>query len=104
MTPEQDIQADIMKQTTHLVDWMRNNVGVAKTEGRTVRYGVGGKGGSDLIGIVRGTGRFVACEVKSEGGRPTQQQLMFLDRVRRSGGLAFIARSVDDVVRELEDA
>lgn len=38
---------------------------------------------------------FTAVECKSEDGRPTQEQLRFIDAVQRAGGLAGIARSVE---------
>ena len=67
----------------------RNNVGVAvyKEKGRQtrVRYGVGGTGGSDLIGFRMG--QFVAIEVKSSkkvAFPPRQKQ--FLKVVNESGG------------------
>lgn len=112
---ESDVQADIILQTAHLVSWFRNNqilvgfdqdgrpcpVGEAT---RVVRAGVGGKGGSDLIGILRSSGRFVACECKVEGKKPTHEQELFLDVVRLCGGLAFVARSVSDAISALEAA
>ena len=55
-------------------------------------------GSSDLIGYrqVDGIAQFVALEVKSATGRPTAQQVQFLDHIQAAGGLAGIARSVDD--------
>ena len=55
-------------------------------------------GSSDLIGYrqVNGIAQFVALEVKSATGRPTAQQVQFLDHIQAAGGLAGIARSVDD--------
>ena len=55
-------------------------------------------GSSDLIGYrqVDGVAQFVAMEVKSATGRPTAQQVQFLDHINAVGGLAGIARSVDD--------
>jgi hypothetical protein len=55
-------------------------------------------GSSDLIGYrqVDGLAQFVALEVKSATGRPTAQQVQFLDHIQAAGGLAGIARSVDD--------
>lgn len=47
-------------------------------------------------------GRFVAIEVKRPGvGVLTPLQEQFLHDVRAAGGIAFVAYSVDDVVREL---
>ena len=55
-------------------------------------------GSSDLIGyrVVDRVAQFVALEVKSAIGRPTAQQVQFLDHINAVGGLAGIARSVDD--------
>jgi hypothetical protein len=89
-----------------IVLW-RNNVGVAQHAGRggkqAVRYGLC-EGSSDLIGILSGSGRFVALEVKTPKGRPTDQQCHFLALVRRKGGFACIVRSVDEARAALERA
>jgi hypothetical protein len=55
-------------------------------------------GSSDLIGyrVVDRVAQFVALEVKSATGRPTAQQVQFLDHINAVGGCAGIARSVDD--------
>lgn len=56
------------------------------------------KGGSDIIGIAP-CGRFLAIEVKTKTGRPTKDQLRFIEAVNRAGGIAGIARSVDDALQ-----
>ena len=55
-------------------------------------------GSSDLIGyrVVDGVAQFVALEVKSATGRPTAQQVQFLEHIDGAGGCAGIVRSVDD--------
>jgi ribosomal protein L27 len=55
-------------------------------------------GSSDLIGYrqVDGVAQFVALEVKSATGRPTAQQVQFLDHITSAGGCAGIVRSVED--------
>lgn len=68
-------------------------------------------GFSDLFGIVPVTitadmvgqtvGLFAAIECKSPNGRLHMRQERFLDAVARSGGLAGVARSVDDAFRIL---
>jgi hypothetical protein len=55
-------------------------------------------GCSDLIGQTV-EGLFLAVEVKRPSGKPTVDQTAFLERVRAAGGVAFVARSVDDVLR-----
>jgi hypothetical protein len=83
----------------------RNNTGALKdSTGRLVRYGLC-PGSSDLIGLRQVTitpdmvgqqlAVFVAIEVKHQG-RLTPQQQAFLTMVQQAGGLAGVARSVDD--------
>ena len=67
MKREQNIQKLIMLALSEAgcLVW-RNNVGSYTTvDGAFIRYGVGGVGGSDLIGIYKPTGQFLAIEVKS---------------------------------------
>ena len=54
-------------------------------------------GSSDIIGFTD-DGRFLAIEVKTPKGRPTKEQLRFIDAVNASGGIAGIARSVEDAL------
>jgi hypothetical protein len=55
-------------------------------------------GSSDLIGYrkVDNLAQFVALEVKSATGRPTAEQIRFLDHIRTAGGCAAVVRSVAD--------
>jgi hypothetical protein len=75
-----------------LVLW-RNSRGVAKykkADGRetSVVYGLA-PGGSDLVGIFRG--RFIAIELKRDANeKPTRDQELFLQLVRRKGGFATV--------------
>ena len=63
-------------------------------------------GSSDLIGYrqVDGVAQFVALEVKSATGRPTAQQVQFLDHITSVGGCAGIVRSVEDARTVLGDS
>ena len=66
------------------------------------------KGGSDIIGITPVTitpdmvgkklGVFTAAEIKTPKGRATKEQLRFIEAVRNAGGIAGIARSVQDAL------
>jgi hypothetical protein len=58
-------------------------------------------GSSDIIGIHRPTGRFLAVEVKTAKGRPTPEQLNFIEQVKAANGIAGIARSVQDALELL---
>jgi hypothetical protein len=80
----------------------RNNSGAVFSEykgrKRMIRYGL--KGSSDILGILN-DGRFLAIEVKKPDGKPTTEQLEFIDRINKNGGLAFIARSITEVIKNI---
>jgi hypothetical protein len=79
----------------------RNNTGVLKDErGIPVRFGLC-VGSSDLIGWTS-DGRFLAIEVKMPGKNPSRAQLNFIDAVNDSGGLAFVARNIEDITLHLK--
>ena len=54
---------------------------------------------SDILGVIEG--RFLAIEVKSAKGVVSPEQRVFLARINQEGGIAFVARNVDQVAREL---
>ena len=56
---------------------------------------------SDILGVLPG-GRMLAIEVKTERGKLSPHQERFLKNIADAGGLAFVARSFDDVVKTLQ--
>lgn len=58
------------------------------------------KGCADILGQMR-DGRFLAVECKRAGEKPTPEQAAFLEHVRAHRGVAFVARSIDDVMQGL---
>lgn len=60
------------------------------------------RGTADILGIYKG--RPLAIEVKSEKGRLSIHQKLFLQEFQNNGGIAIVARSVEDVVRQLGEA
>ena len=76
-----------------------------------MQFGVGSPGGSDLIGYrrVRVTeemvgqeiAQFAAVEVKTLRGRVKAEQQQFIDHVLSAGGVAGVARSVDEAQKLL---
>lgn len=56
------------------------------------------KGGSDIIGIHKPTGRFIAIEVKGKRGRVTKEQENFINAIKSANGIAGVARSVEDAL------
>jgi hypothetical protein len=65
-----------------------------------VKFGLG-VGSSDLIGWRISDGKFVALEIKTESGDPTQEQLDFIAAIMKAGGIAGIIRSEEDLKKLL---
>jgi hypothetical protein len=85
----------------------RNNVGAIKDRNnRLVRYGLC-TGSADLIGwqsvvitpamVGQRFARFVSIEVKTPSGRLSPEQETWQGVVQKAGGIAVVARSVDDI-------
>jgi hypothetical protein len=55
-------------------------------------------GSSDIIGLTP-SGRFLALEVKTQTGRPTKEQRIFLKIVSDSGGIAGIVRTPEQALQ-----
>lgn len=99
--PESGALREVIKalRSHPAVAWVeRQNSGQVKIEGRYITFGW--RGASDIIGMLK-DGRLLAVEVKGPAGRLQPHQRDFLERVRSNGGVAFVARSLADVVREL---
>jgi hypothetical protein len=85
----------------------RNNVGAIKDRNnRLVRYGLV-TGSGDLIGwqsvviteamVGQRFARFLSVEVKTPTGRLSPEQETWRQAVLKAGGIAIVARSVDDI-------
>ena len=64
--------------------WRCNTGGMSDSYGHHVRFGF--KGQSDLMAVLKPSGRLLAVEVKRKGKRPTLDQNAFLEAVAASGG------------------
>jgi VRR-NUC domain len=71
-----------------------------KPNGSYTPLAFGEKGISDIIGCSP-EGIFIAIEVKRPGGKPSPEQLEFIENVKRNKGVAFVAYSLDDAIRQL---
>jgi hypothetical protein len=60
------------------------------------------KGVPDIVGILPGGGRILAIEVKRPGGKASEAQAKFIESINKSGGVAFVASSVEEVALKLE--
>lgn len=105
---QQRIRLAVSRGATRL--W-RNNTGRLRDErGQLVSFGLC-PGSADLIGyrsvvvtpdmVGQTLAVFAAVEVKAARGRPTPEQTAFLEHVTAAGGIAGIARSVEDAERIL---
>jgi hypothetical protein len=110
MASEQTIQQHIrLACSTGNCRLFRNNTGtLVDRNGRPVQFGLC-KGSADLIGWTTRTitaemvgttvAVFTSIEVKTLTGRVKPEQQQWLDAVQAAGGIAGVARSVEDALR-----
>jgi hypothetical protein len=103
---QQHIRIACSKGDTRL---FRNNTGTLRdANGRPVNFGLC-KGSADLIGwrtvtitpemVGQQVAVFTSIEVKTATGRLRPEQQQWLDAVQAAGGIAGVARSVEDALR-----
>jgi hypothetical protein len=107
---EQRIQQEIRLAVSHGdTKLFRNNTGTLRDQhGRPVQFGLC-KGSADLIGwrtvtvtpemVGTQVAVFLSIEVKTPTGRLRPEQQQWLDAVQAAGGIAGVARSVEDAQR-----
>jgi hypothetical protein len=110
MPSEQSIQQHIrLTCSTGATRLFRNNTGTLRDQhGRPVSFGLC-KGSADLIGwrtvtitpemVGQQVAVFTSIEVKTPTGRVKPEQQQWLDAVLSAGGIAGVARSVEDALR-----
>jgi hypothetical protein len=59
------------------------------------------KGVPDIIACYKG--RMIAIEVKGQKGKLSPHQELFMDNLKQAGAICFVARSVDDVIKNLKE-
>ena len=78
----------------------RNNTGCVKQGSRFIKFGL--KGSPDIIGFTP-KGIFIGVECKKEkGGIVSEDQRLFLERLRQDGGIAIVAHSSSELKKELD--
>ena len=60
------------------------------------------RGTSDIIGMQKGTGRFIGIEIKIGSDSLSPEQHGFLNDISEGGGIAMIAKSFDDFLKRWE--
>ncbi len=103
-------ESDIEKQILHWLSlnkifaWKTKTVGTFDPTSRRFRSTPKHymKGVSDIIGIWGR--RPLAIEVKRPKCYPSPEQRVFMQSFNDAGGIAFVARSIEDVVKNLNEA
>lgn len=100
---EKDIQDAILDylKVIGIFAWRQNTGCMEINEGsnrRFIRFGLVGM--SDILGVLP-DGRMLAIEVKTDKGKTTEYQEAFLNKVKDSNGVSFVARSIEDVQANL---
>lgn len=96
---ERDIQKVILQYLVMVKRYFcwRNNTGGFRDK-RDHFYQFGKVGSGDIFGLTH-EGKFFSVEIKSRKGKVTEHQIAFINSVNASNGIAFIARSLEDVQR-----
>lgn len=99
MTEEHKIQNEIRLALVDTCVIFRANVFAGRTiDGRYITSGVP-KGFADLFGFRKSDGKAVFIEVKTSKGRPSAEQVKFLETMRNNGAVAGICRSVEEAIK-----
>jgi len=99
--PEAAALAEVLKalRAHPAVAWVeRMNTGAARIGNRFVKFGF--TGCPDVLGQLN-DGRLLGVEVKAPKGKLRPEQAFMLERIAGAGGVAFVARDLRDVHREL---
>ena len=105
---EKEIQNSILHYLATRKDvfcWQNDSVGIYDPVKKCYRISFNRykiKGVSDILGIAD-TGQMIAIEVKSKIGRLSEEQALFLKKIQDMGGIACVARSIEDVKEALSE-
>ncbi len=98
--PEKSIQTEVLNYlwAIGVFAWNAKAIPLKKRK-NNIKSGV-----SDIVGIIPNDGRILCIELKSKTGRVSPEQKIFLERIARDGGIAGVARSLQDVIEILGSA
>jgi len=98
---ESEIEKEILRylHIKGIEAWKNKSMGTFDPSTKRFRFNPNMKlGVSDILGILS-DGRFLAIEVKRDKTcKPSDHQRKFIQMINDKGGLAFVARSVEDVI------
>ena len=82
--------------------WNNRNVGVwDKARRKYIPAPI--LGISDIIGIIPPEGRFLAIEIKIKPNKPTKHQELFLEQVRKNGGIGLVIYDTGELIEWLKE-
>lgn len=103
---EKDIERailDLLATVPGLKCWKANVTGIYDPTKKIFRKPVGphsANGCPDIIGVYKG--RMLALEVKTKTGTVKPHQEQFIRELRQCGAIAYVVRSLDDVIALLK--
>lgn len=97
--PEKILQNIVLKylHAHGVFCWAQKNGGTYDPVQGVFRRNTTMKGVPDILGVIPSDGRILAIELKSKTGRVSPEQRAFLDQIVKDGGVAGVARSIDEV-------
>ena len=97
---EKDIQKSCLDylQIKKYFHW-RQNVGSILIQDRYIKFG-GIKGIGDLFILINS--KIISCEIKTEKGKQSPDQIEFEKNFTAQGGIYWIIRSLDDLIDKLK--
>lgn len=105
-SPEQQIQRAVFQHLKHrsapgVFAFHVPNGGYRKPKEAAILKGLGVVAGvPDVMCIF--AGHVYALELKAEGGRPSEKQLLAVDNIRNAGGFACVCEGLDRALKTLE--
>lgn len=104
---ESDLQRqiiDFINIQPRLFCWRAPSRGVFDVQRGVFRTSDTIRGISDILGLVKSSGRLFAIELKAPGRprRGSPEQELFLAKIKSMGGLSGVARSIEEVVEILK--
>ena len=98
--PERDIQNAILQWLTLKKIYhfrLNNQATTVYSGGKMIRLPVSQRGLPDIVIIIGG--RYIACEVKSETGRQSEEQKSVQEATEKAGGLYWLVKSFEEFER-----
>lgn len=107
MRPEQEVQKAVvahyrMRGAPNTVMFAVPNGGFRRRVEAAIMQSTGTVAGASDLFFVK-DGQAHALELKADKGKPTVEQLLFLDRVRAAGGKAEWCAGIDAALSQLEE-